>query len=147
MALTPKKKAFARCVSSGMCLSDSYREAYNAENMSDASIRVEASRLMADPEVSLMVERLQATADRAVVASTVSDKDLALTEFRRVIKEGESDNVKVRAAEALGKTIPGLFRGEEAPAPQQSSAEIRKELAEYLAEYGVTVDSLTDTAH
>jgi len=72
-----------------------------------------------------------------MVASVASDEELVLTELRRVIKDGESDHVKVRAAEALGKTVPGLFRGEERTEPQRTVAEIQAELDELLAEWGM----------
>ena len=59
MALTAKQRKFAREVASGESLSDSYRTAYNAVNMKPAVIRNEASKLLARPDITMMVERCQ----------------------------------------------------------------------------------------
>lgn len=59
MALTAKQEAFAQAVASGMTQADAYRHAYDAENMGDNPIAVEACRLMADPNVSLRVKQLK----------------------------------------------------------------------------------------
>jgi len=133
-ALTPKQKTFARCVGSGMTLADSYREAYSAKRMKSASIRVEASRLMSNPNVTLLAERIQKEAERAVVASTVSDKDLVLNSLRHHVKEADTDGNKIRATEILGKTVPGLFKGEEPAEVERTADEIREELSRHLAD-------------
>jgi len=147
-ALTQRQLEFARCVGlRNMSLIDAYRAAGYSQNQSVKTQNDNASRLAQHSGVIAEIDRHNREADRAMTASVVSDKDRVLTEFRRVIDDGESDNVKVRAAESLGKTIPGLFKGEEAIDPPKSSDEIRKELAEYLAEYGISVDSLSDKAH
>jgi len=59
MALTAKQEAFAQAVAIGMTQADAYRHAYDAENMGDNPIAVEACRLMADPNVSLMVKSIK----------------------------------------------------------------------------------------
>ena len=59
MALTAKQEAFAQAVAGGMTQADAYRSAYDAENMGDNPIAVEACRLMADPNVSLRVKSLK----------------------------------------------------------------------------------------
>ena len=134
MAFTPKKKAFARCVGSGMSLSDSYREAYNAKNMSAACIRVEASKLMSDPNVTLMVERIQKAAERAVVASTVSDRERVLTKLREIIDNAEgtpAEQVILRACDLLGKSA-GLYKDVVETVVQRSPQEIRDEIDKRL---------------
>jgi len=102
--------------------------------MSEAAIHNEASLLMAHPVITMRVETLQKAKDRAVVASAVSDKELVLTELRRHVKEADTDSNKLRAIEILGRTVPGLFKGEAPAAPERTAEEIRAELAEYLAE-------------
>ena len=61
--LTPKQETFARHVAEGDTYAQAYRTAYDAENMSDKAIRVEASRLASNPIVSLMVMELQEAAN------------------------------------------------------------------------------------
>ena len=58
--LTPKQEAFAQAVAGGMSQSDAYRKAYNAGNMGDQSVWVNASKLMSDAKVSLRVADLKA---------------------------------------------------------------------------------------
>ncbi len=49
------------------------------------------------------------------------------------MKEADTDSNKLRAIEILGRTVPGLFKGEEPAVPERTAQEIRAELAEYLA--------------
>jgi len=57
--LTPKQLNFALGVAEGKSQSEAYRDAYNAENMSDDSIKVEASRLVSNPNISLTIANLR----------------------------------------------------------------------------------------
>jgi len=58
--LTPKQEAFAVSVASGKTQADAYRATYNAGNMKDTSIHVNASKLMADAKVAQRVVELRA---------------------------------------------------------------------------------------
>ena len=109
--LTAKQMAFARCMASGtMTQSAAYRETYSADNMSGAVIRNEASRLMANHDIAIMVERLIGQKDRALLASGLSDRDKVLEKLRSWIDNAEpTDSNKLRAAELLGKSV-GMFR-------------------------------------
>ena len=109
--LTAKQMAFARCMASGtMTQSAAYRETSSADNMSGAVIRNEASRLMANHDIAIMVERLIGQKDRALLASGLSDRDKVLEKLRSWIDNAEpTDSNKLRAAELLGKSV-GMFR-------------------------------------
>jgi phage terminase small subunit len=61
--LTQKQENFALLLVSGCSKADAYRQAYNAENMADASIHVEASRLAANPKVALRLKELKREKD------------------------------------------------------------------------------------
>jgi len=58
-AITPKQRAFVEALLKGKSASDGYREAYNCKNMSNAAVWVEASRLRANPKVSLWLRHCQ----------------------------------------------------------------------------------------
>ena len=103
--LTPKQLHFCRAVVSGQTLSDSYRQAYSADNMSAASIHREASVLMSNPMITQRVERLQRQKDRAVVASSVSDRDRVLTKLRDLMDSAKTESVQLGAAVALGASV------------------------------------------
>ena len=54
--LTDKQMRFVKGILDGMTASDAYRSAYSTENMSDEALWVEASRLRANPKVSLWLD-------------------------------------------------------------------------------------------
>ena len=109
--LTDKQRLFAHALASGKySISDAYREVYSAGNMSGPAVRVEASRLAANPNVSLMVERLRGEMAVAERASALSDRDRVLEKLRTWMENAEAtDGNKIRAAELLGKSV-GLFK-------------------------------------
>jgi phage terminase small subunit len=56
--LTIKQEKYAQGLFTGLSQTDAYKQAYNAENMSDEAIYVEASRLSDNPNVSLRISEL-----------------------------------------------------------------------------------------
>ena len=77
--LTAKQQAFARCVGvRNMSLSDAYRACYNTKNMKTKTISDNASTLRAHSGIAAEIQRYNQEADRAMIASVVSDKDLVL---------------------------------------------------------------------
>lgn len=69
--LTPKQERFIQNIVSGMSQRQAYKEAYNAENMTDESIDVEACRLFNNPNVSLRYkELLEEIKDTAIMTAT-----------------------------------------------------------------------------
>lgn len=59
MSLTVKQEIFVQRLIEGFSQRESYKFAYNCEKMSDKSIDVEASKLLANPKVSLRYEELK----------------------------------------------------------------------------------------
>lgn len=94
--LTAKQEAFAQAIADGMNQADAYRAAYDAENMADTSIYVEASKLIDNPNVAQRVKELKnAIADRVLWTREMSVKALVQT-FRE-----SSGSVKVAAVKEL----------------------------------------------
>lgn len=58
--MSPKQEHFAQCIADGMTQADAYRTAYDASNMKDSSIHVNASKLLADAKVAQRVAELKA---------------------------------------------------------------------------------------
>ena len=58
--LTSKQEQFCRAILAGKKQSEAYREAYNCQRMSDATVNVEASRLMDQPHVAIRIKELNA---------------------------------------------------------------------------------------
>jgi len=124
-------------------MSDAYREAYNTSNMKPATVNREAHTLMATPKITARVERLQRQKDRAVVASSLSDRERVLDKLRTMLdttEGGPAVTAQLRAAELLGKSV-GLFKDvqqvqEEPRSPEELQAELEERLAKLLGEPG-----------
>lgn len=87
--------------------SNSYREAYNVENMSDEAIHVEASRLFQNPMMALRVMELQeGIADRHAV--TVDSLIIELEEARMIAKDNAQSSGAVAASMGKAK-LSGLL--------------------------------------
>ena len=78
--------------------------------MSAAAIRNEASKLAANHDIAMMVERLRAENERAVSVSLVNDREKVLQRLRQWVDSAEpTDTNKLKAAQLLGQTV-GMFK-------------------------------------
>jgi F0F1-type ATP synthase beta subunit len=68
-------------------------------------VEVEASRLMANPKVSLSIQQGLQRKETNAVASTTRTRSYVLEQLMRESKEAESDSSRIRALELLGKTV------------------------------------------
>lgn len=89
--ITAKQEAFCQALLAGRSQSDAYRDAYNTKPSSTAgAIAVSASKLMADPKITLRIAELRKADAEAVCWSRRQSeqvlKDIALSE---VIKPSE----------------------------------------------------------
>ncbi len=147
--LTPKQTRFCQAMVSGCTMSDAYREAYSAEKMKPASIHREASVLMSNPMVTQRVERLQHQKDRAVVASSLSDRERVLTKLRDMMESSKTESAQLRAAELLGKSV-GLFKDVQVVetderTPEEIAAYIRQRIAELEAKRDAELEAELST--
>ena len=67
--LTAKQEEYAKNIVAGMNQADAYRSAYDAENMSDNAIYVEACRLADNPNVALRVAELRSELAKPTIMS------------------------------------------------------------------------------
>ena len=67
--LTGKQEEFAKNIVQGMNQADAYRSAYDAEEMSDNAIYVEASRLIDNPKVALRIKELRDSLAKPTIMS------------------------------------------------------------------------------
>jgi phage terminase small subunit len=77
--LTPKQERFIQNIVSGMSQRQAYKDAYNAENMTDESIDVEACKLFNDTKIS---QRYQELIDKLEEETLMTAR-----EKRRMLKE------------------------------------------------------------
>jgi phage terminase small subunit len=81
--LTPKQERFIQNIVSGMSQRQAYKESYNAENMTDESIDVEACKLFNSPNVSQRYQELISKLEDAAIMTAI--------EKRRMLKEMATD--------------------------------------------------------
>ena len=116
--LTPKQERFIQNIVSGMSQRQAYKDAYNAENMTDESIDVEACKLFNDTKVSQRYhELMEELKDKAIMTAT--ERMIWLTEVVKGIQTEESKyfsdgecivyektadlNTKIKALDTLNK--------------------------------------------
>ena len=137
--MTSKQMGFARSVASGMSLSDAYRDNYNTGRMKQGTVRCEASKLMAHPNVTAMVMGLNKRKDVSVIANEVSDRDRVLCKLRDLLENAEgtpAETVMLRAADLLGKT-QGMYKLGEVTKVERSADDVRAELGDMLKQLGL----------
>jgi|TARA_A100001518_G_C1204187_1_gene47242 hypothetical protein len=117
-----------------MTYADSYREAFEpADSTTSASIHTLASRLMAEVEIRSRVDLLIKARERAVVDKAVTDREKVTDHLREALAGGETDQLRLRAAELLGKAS-GLFSTEvNVTTQERDSSQVASEIQEKLA--------------
>ena len=97
--LTPKQEQFVKnIVLEQMNYTEAYRNAYNAENMSDKTISEKASRLKDQDKVRARIKELSAEIVSPKIM-TVQQRAEKLTEFA----QDEDRNVAMKAIDLLNK--------------------------------------------
>lgn len=114
MALTPKQEKFIQNIVSGMSQREAYKNSYNAENMTDESIDVQASILFNNDKVAIRYKELIGKLeDKAIMSAkermewlteVVKDiqKEKVLIEDIEVSKTADL-NTKMKAIDILNK--------------------------------------------
>jgi len=101
--LTAKQQLFCNEVLKGMSLSEAYRRAYDAENMSQRVIATEASRLSMHPQVSLVLERGFEEKRRQATHTSASLREFVTNRLFVEATEAASDSARISALGLLGK--------------------------------------------
>lgn len=135
--LTGKQSAFVKAILKGANQSDAYREAYNAENMSDQAIWTEAGRLFRHPEVSRRITAGRAAQERQAVHSGASLRSHIERELFELSTKADTDAGRLRALELLGKTEKcGIFLERKSDVTENMTAEeLQSELETKLRAY------------
>ena len=108
--LTVKQEKFIQNIVSGMSQRQAYKEAYNAENMTDKSIDEEACRLFNDIKISTRYKELMKELESKAIMTAV-ERMIWLTD---VVKDKQFDtsnegckpadlNIKMKAIDILNK--------------------------------------------
>ena len=140
--LTGKQLAYVQAILKGANQSDAYREAYNAENMSDQAIWTEAGRLFRHPEVSRRITAGRAAQERQATHTGASLRLHVERELYDLTTNADSDQAKLRALELLGKLhrVGAFTERVEQVADDRPASEILAELETRLREaFGIPV--------
>ena len=109
--LTIKQRAFGDGIIKGKLGSfkEVYADVYDVTLTKQGKIpkwvEVEASRLMANPKVSLSITKGFERRETNAVASSSRTKSYVLERLMRESKEADSDSSRIRALELIGKTV------------------------------------------
>lgn len=95
--LTDKQEKFAQLVVELSSQSESYRRAYDAENMTDKQIHEESCKLASNPKVARRIESIR---DQVLIASMWRMTD-SLEVLSSIAKDGEKDSDKVASVKAI----------------------------------------------
>lgn len=107
--LTLKQEAFCMAILDGKGWSDAYREAYDAQNMSAASIHREAFAMATHPKIASRLERAERERMQEQRMQRLSRAERVVQKLEQIaLRDGDTDGTQVRALELLGKTL-GLF--------------------------------------
>jgi Terminase small subunit len=139
--LTLKRQAFVRAyIENGGNASAAYRKAYDASNMSDDAIRVEASRLRRNPNVTLTIERFH----QSKAVGTMLTLEAHMTKLRE-LRDTAMANGKLGAAvraEYLRGKAAGLYDRLEHSAPDEFARMTNEELREYIVDQTKALEAL-----
>lgn len=94
--LTAKQEAFCQGIADGLGQADAYRSAYDAEDMKENSVYVQASKLMKNPKISQRIAELRSQVQEKQLWS----REMSVKALVQAYKEG-SGSVKVAAVKEL----------------------------------------------
>lgn len=108
--LTPKQEKFIQNIVSGMSQREAYKNSYNAENMTDESIDVNACKLFNDTKVQLRYKQLmEELEDEAIMSAKERMKWLSDVVTNKQFEEDDDGykpadlNTKMKAIDILNK--------------------------------------------
>lgn len=130
--LTISQHRFVQGVIRGQSLRQSYREAFQNDTGSDASISASANRLMRDPRVKAALEDAWGQTVEHLIEDVVASKRYVLKGLLALSKAGKQEGTQLRALELMGKAC-GLFTPMEVQDKAPVTADqLKRELAGHL---------------
>ena len=134
--LTMKQAVFCAAMLRGVPFqADAYREAYDCENMSAASIHKEATKLMRNPKVARCLDAGFLVKERDELHSRVSRRDFVLERLTHEAEHATSDSARVAALVALGKAEAMFTEKVQHDEPDtRTAAEVKADLERKLRE-------------
>lgn len=94
--LTAKQEAFCQGIADGLGQAEAYRAAYDAEDMKENSVYVQASKLMKNPKITQRIAELKSQVQEKQLWS----REMSVKALVQAYREG-SGSVKVAAVKEL----------------------------------------------
>ena len=130
--LTINQHRFVAGVIRGESLRQSYREAFQNNTGSDASISASANKLMKDPRVVRALDEAWGQTVEHLIEDVVASKRYVLKGLLALSKAGKQEGTQLRALELMGKAC-GLFTPMEVQDKAPVTADqLKRELAGHL---------------
>lgn len=130
--LTVGQQRFIQGVIRGHSLRSSYREAFQNDTGSDASISASANKLMKDPRVQEALKEAWGETIEHLVDDVVASKRYVLKGLLALSKKGKQEGTQLKALELMGKAC-GLFTPTEVQDKAPVTADqLKRELAGHL---------------
>jgi hypothetical protein len=130
--LTVGQQRFIQGVIRGQSLRASYREAFQNDTGSDASISASANKLMKDPRVQEALKEAWGETIEHLVDDVVASKRYVLKGLLALSKKGKQEGTQLKALELMGKAC-GLFTPTEVQDKAPVTADqLKRELAGHL---------------
>lgn len=111
MGLTAKQEKFCQGVAKGLSYSEAYREAYNANKMSEKTIWENASRLAKNSRVTARLEELRSKIEEELIYSAKESFN-KLKELQDKAELNGNINAAIKAEELKGKLV-NLYKEKE----------------------------------
>jgi hypothetical protein len=130
--LTVNQQRFVQGVIRGQSLRTAYREAFQNDTGSDASISASANKLMKDPRVVAALNEAWGETVEHLIDDVVASKRFVLKGLLHLVKTGKQEGSQLKALELMGKAC-GLFTPVEVQDKAPVTADqLKRELAGHL---------------
>ena len=130
--LTVGQQRFIQGVIRGHSLRSSYREAFQNDTGSDASISASANKLMKDPRVQEALKEAWGETIEHLIDDVVASKRYVLKGLLALSRKGKQEGTQLKALELMGKAC-GLFTPTEVQDKAPVTADqLKRELASHL---------------
>lgn len=130
--LTVNQHRFVQGVIRGESLRKAYREAFQNDTGSDASISASANKLMKDPRVQKALDEAWGQTVENLIEDVVASKRYVLKGLLALSKAGKQEGTQLKALELMGKAC-GLFTPMEVQDKAPVTADqLKRELAGHL---------------
>ena len=126
-------RLFASLVAQGNSPREAYKQAYDADNCSDATVYAASNRLMNDPRISVLMDAVWTDVHKNIVDDAIAIKRHVMDQLLAHSKDTNARlNDRLKSLELLGRSI-GLFTDKtESKVETIDADQLKRELEKHL---------------